>query len=46
MTHIEHKPAEWEKWFAEAGLDWVEVLRCPDQSCGHCRRPQEVAAAA
>ncbi len=49
MTHmIEHleRPADLETWLVAAGIDYVEVLACPDEACEVCRAEPAVAAAA
>ncbi len=50
MTHIttvEKRPrAEWESWFVEAGIDYVEVLRCPEPACEVCTDHGRISAAA
>ncbi len=49
MTHTikaVERPGGWERWFAEAGIDYVEVLACPDEACDVCRAETQVAAAA
>ncbi len=50
MTHITPTkptpPAGWERWFAEAGIDYVEVARCPLRLCRICRPEGDIAAAA
>ncbi len=49
MTHditAVQQPGNWRRWFAEAGIDYVEVLACPDETCEHCRPEPQAAAAA